>query len=100
MLPGTCLSIVIIPNLGTHGYAGTTKAQRMRSLGWADFLKVEMSPDHKTLVVSYWVYVALTGVILPRLSFSYHSADVQYHPKYQADHPLRTVPNYLHTGVR
>ena len=31
----------------------------MRSLGWADFLKVEMSPDHKTLVVSYWVYVTL-----------------------------------------
>ncbi|THH13385.1 hypothetical protein EW146_g6822 [Bondarzewia mesenterica] len=30
-------------------------AQRMRSLGWADYLTVEMSKDRKTLTVSYWI---------------------------------------------
>jgi mediator of RNA polymerase II transcription subunit 14 len=29
----------------------------MRSLGWADYLKVEMNNNRKSLVVSYWVYV-------------------------------------------
>ncbi|KAI0045303.1 MED14-domain-containing protein [Auriscalpium vulgare] len=31
------------------------QAERLRSLGWADFLKVEMSADRKTLKVSYWI---------------------------------------------
>ncbi|OAX41796.1 MED14-domain-containing protein [Rhizopogon vinicolor AM-OR11-026] len=31
------------------------QAQRMRSLGWADFLKVEMRDGRKTLAVSYWM---------------------------------------------
>lgn len=28
----------------------------MRSLGWAEFLKVEMRDGRKTLAVSYWMY--------------------------------------------
>lgn len=31
------------------------QAQRMRSLGWSDFLNVEMSTDRKALKVEYWV---------------------------------------------
>ncbi|KAH7915167.1 mediator complex subunit MED14-domain-containing protein [Hygrophoropsis aurantiaca] len=31
------------------------QVQRMRSLGWSDFLKVEMSNGRKTLAVSYWI---------------------------------------------
>ncbi|KAA1472975.1 MED14-domain-containing protein [Dentipellis sp. KUC8613] len=31
------------------------QAQRLRSLGWADYLTVEMSRDRKTLTVSYWI---------------------------------------------
>ncbi|KAI0768733.1 MED14-domain-containing protein [Trametes elegans] len=31
------------------------QAERMRSLGWADFLTVEMTKNRQTLVVSYWV---------------------------------------------
>lgn len=29
----------------------------MRTLGWAEYLKVEMTNHRKTLTVSYWVYV-------------------------------------------
>ncbi|KIJ40950.1 hypothetical protein M422DRAFT_32064 [Sphaerobolus stellatus SS14] len=31
------------------------QAQRMRSLGWADYLKVLFSKDRKTLTVTYWL---------------------------------------------
>ncbi|KAG6333415.1 hypothetical protein ID866_5677 [Astraeus odoratus] len=31
------------------------QAQRMRSLGWSEYLKVEMLDNRKTLVVSYWM---------------------------------------------
>ncbi|KAI9442706.1 MED14-domain-containing protein [Lactarius indigo] len=31
------------------------QAERLRSLGWGDFLKVEMSRDRKALSVSYWI---------------------------------------------
>ncbi|EJD37524.1 MED14-domain-containing protein [Auricularia subglabra TFB-10046 SS5] len=31
------------------------QAIRLRSLGWADYLKVEMSQDRKTLTATYWV---------------------------------------------
>ncbi|KAH9963764.1 mediator complex subunit MED14-domain-containing protein [Russula dissimulans] len=31
------------------------QAERLRSLGWGDFLKVEMSRDRKMLSVSYWI---------------------------------------------
>ncbi|KAI0644574.1 MED14-domain-containing protein [Trametes meyenii] len=31
------------------------QAERMRSLGWAEFLKVEMTNNRRKLVVSYWV---------------------------------------------
>ncbi|KAI0296496.1 mediator complex subunit MED14-domain-containing protein [Multifurca ochricompacta] len=31
------------------------QAERLRSLGWGDFLKVEMARDRKALSVSYWI---------------------------------------------
>ncbi|KAN0107393.1 Mediator complex subunit MED14 domain containing protein [Russula decolorans] len=31
------------------------QAERLRSLGWGDFLKVEMSRNRKSLSVSYWI---------------------------------------------
>ncbi|KAI9510089.1 mediator complex subunit MED14-domain-containing protein [Russula earlei] len=31
------------------------QAERLRSLGWGDFLKVEMSRDRKILSISYWI---------------------------------------------
>ncbi|KAH7925939.1 MED14-domain-containing protein [Leucogyrophana mollusca] len=31
------------------------QAQRMRSLGWSDFLRTEMTNGRKTLAVSYWI---------------------------------------------
>ncbi|KAG1762429.1 mediator complex subunit MED14-domain-containing protein [Suillus occidentalis] len=38
------------------------QAQRMRSLGWAEFLKVEMRDGRKTLAVSYWMRPPQPGV--------------------------------------
>lgn len=38
------------------------QAQRMRSLGWADFLKVEMRDGRRTLAVSYWLRPPQPGV--------------------------------------
>jgi hypothetical protein len=32
----------------------------MRSLGWADYLKVEMTNNRKTLTASYWMFVSST----------------------------------------
>ncbi|KAI0785537.1 MED14-domain-containing protein [Abortiporus biennis] len=31
------------------------QAERMRSLGWADYMKVEMTNSRKTLTISYWI---------------------------------------------
>ncbi|KAL0581807.1 mediator complex subunit [Marasmius crinis-equi] len=31
------------------------QAERMRSLGWSDYLNVSMTPNRKTLTVSYWI---------------------------------------------
>ncbi|KNZ77769.1 Mediator of RNA polymerase II transcription subunit 14 [Termitomyces sp. J132] len=31
------------------------QAQRMRSLGWADYLTIEMSQNRKVMTVSYWI---------------------------------------------
>ncbi|KAK1225258.1 mediator complex subunit [Marasmius sp. AFHP31] len=31
------------------------QAERMRSLGWGDYLNVNMTPNRKTLTVSYWI---------------------------------------------
>ena len=39
------------------------QAERMRSLGWADYLKVDMSNDRKTLTISYWMYAAFFCII-------------------------------------
>jgi mediator of RNA polymerase II transcription subunit 14 len=33
------------------------QAERMRFLGWKDYLAVNMSPNRKTLTTSYWLYV-------------------------------------------
>lgn len=33
------------------------QAERMRFLGWKDYLAVNMSPNRKTLTASYWLYV-------------------------------------------
>jgi mediator of RNA polymerase II transcription subunit 14 len=41
-------------------YNTPPQAERLRSLGWADYLKVEMINHRKTLHVSYWVYVLHT----------------------------------------
>ena len=31
----------------------------MRSLGWAEYLKIEMTNNRKTLIASYWMFVSL-----------------------------------------
>ncbi|CAA7259201.1 unnamed protein product [Cyclocybe aegerita] len=31
------------------------QAERMRSLGWADYMSVQMSPDRKTMRATYWL---------------------------------------------
>jgi mediator of RNA polymerase II transcription subunit 14 len=31
------------------------QAERLRSLGWADYMKVEMAADRKSFVLSYWL---------------------------------------------
>ncbi|KAG5646818.1 hypothetical protein DXG03_002195 [Asterophora parasitica] len=31
------------------------QAERMRSLGWAEYLNVQMSPNRKVMAVSYWI---------------------------------------------
>ncbi|KAF8629115.1 hypothetical protein AX17_005701 [Amanita inopinata Kibby_2008] len=37
------------------------QAERMRSLGWADYLSVRMSGDRKILTTSYWIRAPPTG---------------------------------------
>lgn len=44
------------------------QAERMRSLGWADYLKVDMTNDRKTLTISYWMYGMLFRVWCPSLT--------------------------------
>jgi mediator of RNA polymerase II transcription subunit 14 len=43
----------------------------MRSLGWADYLKIEMTNNRKTLVASYWMYVLLPLANQPTNAISY-----------------------------
>ena len=33
------------------------QAERMRTLGWAEYLAVEMTSTRKSFKVSYWMYV-------------------------------------------
>ena len=44
------------------------QAERMRFLGWKDYLAVNMSPNRKTLTALYWLYVPF---ILYRTAYSY-----------------------------
>jgi mediator of RNA polymerase II transcription subunit 14 len=44
------------------------QAERMRSLGWSDYLTVEMARDRKSFAASYWVYV--TAVLLSSSALS------------------------------
>ncbi|OJT12740.1 Mediator of RNA polymerase II transcription subunit 14 [Trametes pubescens] len=37
------------------------QAEHMRSLGWADYLKVEMTNNRQKMVVSYWLWKPLPG---------------------------------------
>jgi len=55
--------------LSSQGYqlTGLIQAQRMRSLGWADFLKVEMRDGRKTLAVSYWMSGLPFSYVIPQL---------------------------------
>ncbi|PPQ98421.1 hypothetical protein CVT24_004100 [Panaeolus cyanescens] len=41
------------------------QAQRMRSLGWADYLNIDMSPDRKCLKATYWKFPRSTNSSLP-----------------------------------
>jgi hypothetical protein len=34
----------------------SSQAERMRSLGWADYLSVQMAANRKSMVASYWMY--------------------------------------------
>ncbi|KAF8893946.1 mediator complex subunit MED14-domain-containing protein [Infundibulicybe gibba] len=44
------------------------QAERMRSLGWGEFLSVRMGPDRKSMVVAYWTQVIhFTSVRPPSL---------------------------------
>jgi len=36
------------------------QAERVRTLGWAEYLSVEMTPTRKFFKVSYWMYVTFT----------------------------------------
>ena len=39
----------------TAPLSNSTQAERMRSLGWAEFMTVEMTNNRQTMVVKYWV---------------------------------------------
>ena len=36
------------------------QAERVRTLGWAEYLAVEMTPMRKSFKVSYWMHVMFT----------------------------------------
>ena len=40
---------------GVWGYSDLIQAERMRSLGWAEYMNVEMTNNRQTMVVHYWV---------------------------------------------
>ena len=39
------------------------QAERMRTLGWAEYLTVEMTPTRKSFRVSYWMYATTISLI-------------------------------------
>jgi mediator of RNA polymerase II transcription subunit 14 len=52
----------------------------MRSLGWADYLKIEMTNNRKTLTASYWMSVFLCGVLFPAVQLTAHDYSRQTPP--------------------
>ena len=42
---------------GSRKLAHPLQAERLRTLGWADYLDVQMMNSRRTLKISYWVYV-------------------------------------------
>lgn len=58
----------------------------MRSLGWAEYLSVKMSPDRKSFIATYWMLVCLTFTKLQSVSSS-ADAHLALHPL-----ALRLVP--------
>ena len=49
---------ILVINQITEGFL--RQAERLRTLGWGEYLKVEMSNDRRTLTLSYWMYVVLS----------------------------------------
>ncbi|KAI0273942.1 mediator complex subunit MED14-domain-containing protein [Russula aff. rugulosa BPL654] len=47
--------VVDAPLVRVYNFLRKCPAERLRSLGWGDFLKVEMSRNRKSLSVSYWI---------------------------------------------
>lgn len=58
----------------------------MRSLGWAEYLNVKMTPDRKMMTASYWVYEFL---IIPSMIShpSFYSRPAPTHPQAQGRRP-------------
>ncbi|KAM6502426.1 Mediator complex subunit MED14 domain containing protein [Amanita muscaria] len=73
------------------------QAERMRSLGWADYLTIRMSPDRKSLVASYWIrpappITARTRHKIPLLGGTLTVSIVETHGSPQAGGgPLRSA---------
>lgn len=52
-----------------------SQAERLRALGWADYMKVDMARDRKSFVLSYWMFVPLlcvSGLALMKPSDEHH----------------------------
>ena len=43
------------------------QAERMRTLGWAEYLAVEVTPTRKSFKVSYWMYATTLTFSLTRI---------------------------------
>lgn len=70
----------------------------MRSLGWADYLKVEMSNDRKTLTLTYWLYVAYwcMSIVLTRALQSQAATSAYESVKCSQNTSLRRHTNNIH----
>ncbi|KAJ4500264.1 mediator complex subunit MED14-domain-containing protein [Lentinula lateritia] len=52
------------------------QATRMRSLGWAEFLNVSITPNRKVLAVSYWIRKPPVVRLPPKLAVPLHGGTV------------------------